>query len=75
MNPRDVFNELNPHCELFFRSPRYTFSFALMLALDIGADSLVFSIILAVLSRPLPFGDQDRIVVLWESQPNHAITR
>jgi putative ABC transport system permease protein len=47
----------------------------LILALGIGANSLVFSIIFAVLSKPLPFRDQDRIVVLWESQPNRGITR
>ena len=70
-----MFSELKPALRTVFRSPRYTFSVALILALGIGANSLVLSIILAVLSKPLPFRDQDRIVVLWESQPNRGITR
>ena len=70
-----MFSELKPALRTVFRSPRYTFSVALILALGIGANSLVFSIIFAVLSKPLPFRDQDRIVVLWESQPNRGITR
>jgi hypothetical protein len=70
-----VFSELKPALRTVFRSPRYTLSVALILALGIGANSLVFSIIFAVLSKPQPFRDQDRIVVLWEAQPNRGITR
>jgi putative ABC transport system permease protein len=43
--------------------------------LGIGANSLTLSVLFAVLSKPLPFKDQDRIVTLWESQPNRGISR
>jgi len=70
-----LFNELKHALRSIFRSPRFSFSVALILALGIGANTLVLSVISAVLSRPLPFKDQDRIVILWESQLTRGTTR
>jgi putative ABC transport system permease protein len=71
----DLFSELKRASRIVSRSPRFSFSVALILALGIGANSLLLSVIFAVLFRPLPFQDQDRIVILWESQPTRGITR
>ena len=71
----DLFTELNRASRTASRSPRFSFSVALILALGIGANSLMLSVVLAVLFRPLPFRDQDRIVILWEAQPKRGITR
>ena len=71
----DLFSELKRASRIVARSPRFSFSVALILALGIGANSMVLCVICAVLVRPLPFRDQDRIVILWESQPTRGITR
>ena len=56
-------------------SPSFTAVAVLTLALGIGANTYIFSIVDALLLRPMEFSDPARIVALWERLPSAGIER
>src|SRR5215467_5136852 len=59
----------------FLKSPGVTAVALLSLAIGIGANTAIFSIVSALLLRPLPYQDADRLVILWNTSPGLGITQ
>lgn len=65
----DLFGDLRYTLRRLRRTPLVSALAVLVLAGGIGATTAVYTLVDHVLVRPLPFADPDRLVVLWESNP------
>src|SRR5882724_4848478 len=54
------------------KAPGFTIVAALALALGIGANTVLFSVISFALLRPVPFPDPDRLVIINQTAPTFA---
>src|SRR5262245_8388655 len=72
---RSLFQDVRYGWRMLLKKPGFTIVAALALALGIGANSAIFSVINAIVLKPLPFDDLDRVVAVWEKAPGRGAER
>ncbi len=68
-----IWQDLRYGARMLRRNPGFALVAILTLAIGIGANVIIFSMVDGVLLRPLPFPDSKRIVTVWETDVNRNI--
>ena len=70
---RSLLFDLRHGCRALVKAPAFTIVTILTLALGIGANSAIFTLVNAALVRPLGFADPDRLMLVYESIPDSGV--
>lgn len=63
----DSVRDIKYSLKTFLRSPGFSLAVVTSLALGIGANTAIFTVLYGVLLKPLPYADEDTLVALWQT--------
>src|SRR5215216_4200261 len=71
----NLFSDTRYALRNLWRRPGFTLIAVVTIALGIGANTAIFSAVHALLLKPLPFPELDRVVAIWDKLPSRGVTR
>jgi putative ABC transport system permease protein len=72
---RAIVQDLREAARDLRRNPKFALTVLSLLSVGIGTNVAVFTVVHALLLQPLPYADPDRLVRLWETNPQQGISR
>ena len=69
-----LFQDLRYGARILLKQPAVTLVAVVTLALGIGANTVIFSLVNSILLRPLPFRDPDRVVIMLQASPKLGLS-
>ncbi len=66
-----ILRDLRYGARTLAKNPGFTLAGIVILGLGIGVNSAIFTVVNAVVLKPLPFADSDRIMRVWHTPPPH----